>query len=100
MARGAGRCHRVFPTRRHCEAITLDTLTTSIVVSLAALITLCLMLRRSRFSLGMPIAYLGLLLLNHVPGAFAHAVSSELLTESAFTETGIMLTAIGAVSFV
>src|SRR5262249_54152470 len=58
------------------------------------------MLRSDRISLGLPVAYLSSLLLDHVPGAFAHAFGEEFLAETGTVEIGIRLTAIGAVCFV
>jgi hypothetical protein len=73
-----------------------------IYVCVAALIWLCWILRRDRVSLGLPIAYLISLLLIHVPGAFAHAVSDGNLYNrgSRIVEIGIYFTAIGSVCFV
>jgi hypothetical protein len=72
----------------------------SIFICLAAFFWLLWSLRRTQISLGLPIAYLFLLLLLHVPGAFAHVVGSDFLADSEETATGIYLTAIGVVSFV
>ena len=72
----------------------------SISVCLAALIWLLSVLRGSRLSFGLPLAYLISLLLIHVPGAFAHVVSQNFLPGPEETEKGIFLTAIGAVCFV
>src|SRR5262245_41467417 len=58
------------------------------------------MLRSDRISFGLPVAYLSLLLLDHVPGAFAHAFGEGFLAETGTVEIGIRLTAIGAVCFV
>ncbi len=72
----------------------------SICICLAAFVCLLWMLRSDRVSLGLPVAYLSLLLLIHVPGAFAHAVNDGFLFGSDLAETGIDFTAIGAVCFV
>ena len=71
----------------------------SILVCLWSFAVLVWLLRRDAVSLGIPIAYLFLLLLNHVPGAFAHLVGGGILSESEITARGIAFTAIGAVSF-
>jgi hypothetical protein len=73
-----------------------------IYICCAALFWLCWILRRARVSLGLPIAYLLSLLLIHVPGAFAHAVSDGMLYNRASRaiEIGIRFTAIGSVCFV
>ena len=73
-----------------------------IYICCAALIWLCWILRKDRVSLGLPIAYLISLLLIHVPGAFAHAVSDGNLYNrgSRVIEIGIYFTAIGSVCFV
>ena len=74
----------------------------SISVCIASLLALLLLLRHTdRLSLGLPLAYLYLLLLNHVPGALAHEVDDgRLLEGSDATAIGIFFTAIGSVCFV
>jgi hypothetical protein len=81
----------------------------AIFICLTAFGCLLWILRRDQQSLGLPIAYLSLLLLNHVPGAIAHAFSSgdirpsvgelSVFFNSTATEIGIGLTAIGSVCF-
>src|SRR5215471_20782444 len=66
---------------------------------------LCIVVRRGRLSLGLPIAYLGLLQLNHLPGAIAHVFADEqitfgITTPTEYTNTGMFLTTIGAICFV
>jgi hypothetical protein len=74
---------------------------TSILVCVGSFICLVWFLRRERVSFGLPIAYLGNLLIIHVPGAFAHVMdSSGIFTENDFTRAGIIFTGIGTVSFV
>ncbi|MBU6297933.1 MAG: hypothetical protein KJS68_06775 [Alphaproteobacteria bacterium] len=51
-------------------------------------------------SLGLPVAYLGSLLLFHVPGALAHAVSGDLLYGTPQTKIGFTYATIGTVCFV
>ena len=58
------------------------------------------MLRSDRISLGLPVAYLSLLLLNHVPGAFVHAFGKGVLNDSDAVEIGIRFTAIASMCFV
>lgn len=72
----------------------------SIFVCIAAFFCLVWLLRKDRMSLGLPIAYLFALLLIHVPGAIAHLVGGDILTQSNLTELGIRFTAIGAAFFV
>src|SRR6185437_3884530 len=72
----------------------------SILVCIASLFALLWLLRRDQLSLGLPIAYLGSLLLIHVPGAIAHAATGDRLTGNDFVSTGIFYTAIGCVCFV
>src|SRR5262249_20898259 len=84
---------------------TLDPLLISILVSMAALMALCIILRRGQLSLGLPIAYLGLLQLNHLPGAIAHVFADEqvtfgIITPTEYTSTGMFHTTIGTVCFV
>jgi hypothetical protein len=78
----------------------LSELSISCFVCLAALAWLVLMLRSNRVSLGLPVAYLSLLLLDHVPGAFLHAVGEGALANTNAVEIGIRLVAIGSVCFV
>lgn len=56
--------------------------------------------RLNKMSLGFPIAYLFCMLLQHLPGGFAHVVADALLFDSASTQTGLKFTAIGTASFV
>jgi hypothetical protein len=80
----------------------LSLITISICVCLTAFILLVSLLRRDRMSLGLPIAYLSSLLLNHVPGAFAHVASPGLVYNrgTQLIELGISFTAISSVCFV
>ena len=74
----------------------------SVLVCVAAFAGVIALLRHERVSFGLPIAYLGSLLLIHVPGAVAHLLDSNgvLASGRAITEIGIGLTAIGSVFFV
>jgi hypothetical protein len=72
----------------------------SIAICLTAFLCLLWVLRRDRISLGLPIAYLFLLLFIHVPGAYAHLVRDLVTHDYRLVEIGIRFTAIGAVSFV
>src|SRR5262245_17729508 len=72
----------------------------SIIVCIGALVWLLLLLRVNKLSLGLPLAYLYLLLFNHLPGAWAHWVGSELLAGTEETKIGIYFTAIGSICFV
>src|SRR5947208_659056 len=58
------------------------------------------MIRTDRLSLGLPLAYMVLLLLIHVPGAIAHLLPAPFLTDDLYTEIGSSLAALGAVCFV
>lgn len=75
-------------------------LTSYIVVCVAAFLALLWLLRRNQVSLGLPIAYLYLLLLIHVPGAFAHVVGSDFLINTDLVQIAMRFVAIGAVCFV
>lgn len=72
----------------------------SIFTCVGAFVCLLWLLRRDGASLGLPIAYLALLLLNHLPGAIAHTLGADFFLESDSTEIGIKFTAIGACCFV
>jgi len=72
----------------------------SIVICAAAFVGLLWMLRRDRISFGLPVAYLYLLLLIHVPGAFAHIVGRDFLLNSDLVEIAMRFTALGSVCFV
>lgn len=71
----------------------------SIVLCLMAYAATLAILRRDGTSLGLPFAYMSLLLLIHVPGAFAHAVANGTMDGDEFTAIGIEYTAIGAIAF-
>lgn len=71
-----------------------------VLICFGALFWLQRMLRTDRVSVGLPIAYLSLLLLLHVPGAYAHVVGADVLKDNDLTELGIYFTAIGSVCFV
>lgn len=75
---------------------------TAVVVCLLAFVGVMLLLRRNRASLGLPVAYLGSLLLIHVPGAIAHLLDRNgvLAKTGTFTQVGIVLTAVGSLAFV
>jgi hypothetical protein len=70
-----------------------------VLVCLAALGAMIWALRRDAVSLGLPVAYLIMLLLVHVPGAFAQTISDMLLADPEVTETGFFFATIGAVCF-
>jgi hypothetical protein len=74
----------------------------AVIVCLLTFIAVVVFLRRDGVSLGLPISYLGSLLLIHVPGAIAHLLDRNgvLAAQRSFTEVGIALTALGAVCFV
>jgi hypothetical protein len=71
-----------------------------IFVCLAAFLVLLFILRRDRVSLGLPIAYFYLLLLIHVPGAFAHIAGRDFLLNSDLVELAMRFTAFGSICFV
>jgi len=75
-------------------------MTLSILVCIASLFVLLYLLRRDRLSLGLPVAYLGSLLLIHVPGALAHVFTGDRLQGNEFVSAGIFYTAIGCACFV
>jgi hypothetical protein len=72
----------------------------SIAVCLAGLLVLLWVLRRDGPSFALPFAYLALLLVNHVPGAFVPLVDYDFSGHLSEVATGIRLTAIGVVAFV
>jgi hypothetical protein len=75
---------------------------TSFYISLciAAFFVLVAIIRLDRISFGLPVAYLALLLINHLPGAYAHVVDDGMLPFGDITELGMSFTAAGAVCFV
>jgi hypothetical protein len=73
---------------------------TSIAVCMACFVLLLWLLRRDGPSFAMPFAYLGLLLLNHVPGAIVPLMDRQISGHAAEVAEGIRLTAIGVVAFV
>jgi len=76
----------------------------SIAVCLIALVMTIALQRRMRFTLALPLGYMINLLLIHLPGAYAFAISGgRFVGLSRFEDsisTGIALTAVGAISFV
>jgi hypothetical protein len=71
-----------------------------VILCLAAFAALVAILRIDRISLGLPIAYLALLLLNHVPGAYAHVIDHDLLPGQDLIELGMRFTTTGVIAFV
>lgn len=71
----------------------------SILVCLVAFAALVALLRRDRVSLGLPVAYMFILLLIHVPGAAAELVAADRLGDGDYAAIGIEFTAIAAVCF-
>src|SRR5262249_14822973 len=78
----------------------LSEISISICICLAALVGLVLLLRSDRISLGLPVPYLSSLLVNPLPGAFAHAFGDGFLADTGKVAVGIRVTAIGSVCFV
>lgn len=72
----------------------------SLALCLLGLVFTVLLVRDRKPSLGLPVAYCYLLLLNHVPGAISHMQGMGKLAYAQFTEWGFRLTAIGVVAFV
>ncbi len=72
----------------------------SVAVCMASLVVLFWLLRRNGPSFGLPFAYLGLLLLNHVPGAMVPVMDTQFSGHLSEVSAGIRLTAIGVVCFV
>ncbi len=72
----------------------------SISVCVAAYFSLLWVLRKDSASLGLPFAYLSLLLLNHVPGAYVQLADDLFVGHRHEVEIGIRFTAIGTVCFV
>jgi hypothetical protein len=74
---------------------------TSIGICIASFFSLLFILRRDAMSLGLPIAYLFMLLLNHLPGAYVYLMSDfNFLQFSDYVTTGIGFTAIASASFI
>jgi hypothetical protein len=71
-----------------------------ILLCSVAFVWLVILLRRDRFSLGLPIAYLAGLLLIHVPGAATPLLNDQFGFNAEIIEIGIRFAAIGALSFV
>jgi hypothetical protein len=71
-----------------------------ILICLGSGLALLWLLRITRVSLGLPVAYLFSLLLIHVPGAFAHLISDGFLLNSDLVEMAMRFTAAAVVCFV
>lgn len=76
----------------------MSSIAISLLICLTTLLFLVWMLRRDSVSLGLPVAYLGGLLLIHVPGAWA-AYQTNGIYGAGLIEVGFRLTTIGAVVF-
>ncbi len=72
----------------------------SIAACIAAYFGLLWVLRKDSVSFGLPFAYLSLLFLYHVPGAYVQLANDMFIGHRHEIEIGIRLTAIGAVCFV
>ena len=72
----------------------------SVGVCMASLCVLLWMLRRDGQSFGLPLAYLALLLINHVPGAVVPLMDRQFNVHLSEVATGNKLTAIGVFCFV
>jgi hypothetical protein len=71
----------------------------SIAICFAGVIGAFLLLRRDRLSLGLPLAFLLLLVLEHVPGAWAISASGFRSSRTEFIEYGIAITSFAILSF-
>lgn len=78
----------------------IQALQLSMAVSVAAYFGLLWLLRKDSVSFGLPFAYLTLLLLYHMPGAFVQLVDDQFLAHRHEVAIGFRLTTIGAVCFV
>ena len=72
----------------------------SLFVCVAAFLVLVWHSRLFGTTLGLPVAYLFALLLQHLPGGIAHLAGGHFFEESSATEIGLHLTTIGTVCFV
>jgi hypothetical protein len=71
-----------------------------IICCLVSFGTLVRIVRRGGGSLGLPIAYLFLLLMAHLPGAYAHVVGRDFLLNYDLDESAMRFTAVASVCFV
>ncbi|NDA48302.1 MAG: hypothetical protein EBY21_13730 [Alphaproteobacteria bacterium] len=75
----------------------------SIIACMAVLILTVLLVRRAPVTLALPLSYIINLLLIHLPGAYAYAISggqySGMRHSTGAISTGIMLTAVAAICF-
>jgi len=72
----------------------------SIAICIAGMLVLVWRLRMGGPSFGLPFAYLALLLINHVPGAFVPLMDEDFFLHLPEVSTGIWLTAISVTCFV
>ncbi len=68
--------------------------------SCLSLVVLLSILRRNRYSLGLPFAYMFSLLLQHVPGAYAHAVRPDMFSTTEAVTIGMWQTSVACAFFV
>lgn len=75
---------------------------TALIIVCVALfgVLLFIVRRRQELSLGLPLAYLYLLLLIHLPGAFAHVVGREFLLHYDIDEIAMRFTTVAVLCFV
>ncbi len=77
-----------------------DSIVLSLVLCGISLFAALFLLRRDGLSLGLPIAYLFALCLEHVPGAYAHLVRPDLFITTEHVALGIWRAAVGSLCFV
>jgi hypothetical protein len=72
----------------------------SLTIYAASVLLLLRTLRSTRLSLGVPFAYLALLFIEHLPGAYAHLVRPDLFDTTSYVEDGVWKTSVGSMCFV
>lgn len=76
-----------------------EALYSAISVCILATVALGANLRRGSHSLGLPLAYALLLMIQHIPGAWAAAVAGDSFSHKAYIQSGMNLTAAGFCAF-
>jgi hypothetical protein len=75
-------------------------MTILIAICICSFVCLIWFIRRNKLSLGLPIAYLYLLLMIHVPGAVAHIFGQDFLSNTGLTQLAMNFVAAASVCFV
>src|SRR5215469_13339267 len=69
-------------------------------ICICSFVWLIWLIRRNKLSFGLPVAYVYLLLMIHVPGAFAHIFGQDFLAHTDLTQQAMSFVAAASLGFV